>query len=57
VRLDDHGTLKDIAVVKRSGVDFLDQIAMDAFRKAQIENIALITERKNKGGGTGGGNQ
>jgi biopolymer transport protein ExbD len=24
--------------------------AMDAFRKAQIENIALITEKKNKGG-------
>ena len=30
--------------------------AMDAFRKAQIENIALITEKKNKqGGGAGGG--
>ena len=29
---------------------------MDAFRKAQIENIALITEKKNKqGGGAGGG--
>ena len=29
---------------------------MDAFRKAQIENIALITERKNvPGGGAGGG--
>jgi biopolymer transport protein TolR len=25
--------------------------AMDAFRKAQIENIALITEKKNKVGG------
>ncbi len=29
--------------------------AMDAFRKAQIENIALITERKNKPAGSGGG--
>jgi biopolymer transport protein TolR len=31
--------------------------AMDAFRKAQIENIALITEKKNKPGGTAGGGQ
>ena len=29
--------------------------AMDAFRKAQIENIALITEKKNKPGAAGGG--
>jgi biopolymer transport protein ExbD len=29
--------------------------AMDAFRRAQIENIALITERKNPPGGAGGG--
>src|SRR5215203_4688271 len=29
--------------------------AMDAFRKAQIENIALITEKKDKPGGAGGG--
>ncbi len=29
--------------------------AMDAFRAAQIENIALITEKKNKPGGAGGG--
>jgi biopolymer transport protein ExbD len=29
--------------------------AMDAFRKAQVENIALITERKNKPTGAGGG--
>ena len=29
--------------------------AMDAFRRAQIENIALITERKNPVGGAGGG--
>ena len=29
--------------------------AMDAFRKAQIENIALITEKKQKQGGAGGG--
>jgi biopolymer transport protein TolR len=28
--------------------------AMDAFRGAQIENIALITEKKNKPGGAGG---
>jgi len=28
--------------------------AMDAFRKAQIENIALITEKKNTPGGAGG---
>ena len=27
---------------------------MDALRKAQIENIALITEKKNKPGGAGG---
>jgi biopolymer transport protein TolR len=27
---------------------------MDALRKAQIENIALITEQKNKPGGAGG---
>ena len=29
--------------------------AMDAFRKAQIENIALITEKKIKSGSAGGG--
>jgi biopolymer transport protein TolR len=29
--------------------------AMDALRKAQIENIALITERKNPPPGSGGG--
>jgi len=29
--------------------------AMDAFRKAQIENIALITEKKQKPAGAGGG--
>jgi biopolymer transport protein TolR len=29
--------------------------AMDAFRTAQIENIALITERKQEGGRTAGG--
>ena len=29
--------------------------AMDAMRKAQIENIALITERKQKPAGAGGG--
>jgi biopolymer transport protein TolR len=29
--------------------------AMDAMRKAQIENIALITERKKGSGGTGSG--
>jgi biopolymer transport protein TolR len=29
--------------------------AMDAFRKARIENIALITDRKNKPAGAGGG--
>jgi len=28
--------------------------AMDAFRKAHIENIALITEKKNKTGAAGG---
>jgi hypothetical protein len=28
---------------------------MDALRKAQIENIALITERKNQPGGSGAG--
>jgi biopolymer transport protein TolR len=31
--------------------------AMDAFRKAQIENIALITEKKNKPAGAAGGGQ
>jgi biopolymer transport protein TolR len=31
--------------------------AMDAMRKAQIENIALITERKNKPGQTSGGSR
>jgi biopolymer transport protein ExbD len=31
--------------------------AMDALRKAQIENIALITERKLKPGETAGGSQ
>ena len=29
--------------------------AMDAFRQARIENIALITEKKNKPGGAPGG--
>jgi biopolymer transport protein ExbD len=28
---------------------------MDAFRKAQIENIALITEKKNTPNAAGGG--
>jgi len=31
--------------------------AMDAMRKAQIENIALITEKKQKPGGAAGGGQ
>jgi hypothetical protein len=31
--------------------------AMDALRKAQIENIALITEKKNVPGQTAGGGQ
>ena len=31
--------------------------AMDALRKAQIENIALITEKKNQPGQTSGGGQ
>jgi TonB family protein len=35
VKLDDAGSLKDVGVVKSSGVDFLDEVAMDAFRKAQ----------------------
>jgi TonB family protein len=35
VRLDDAGTLKDVSVQKSSGVDFLDSVALDAFRKAQ----------------------
>jgi TonB family protein len=35
VRLDDHGGLKDVEVVKSSGVDFLDEVALEAFQKAQ----------------------
>jgi TonB family protein len=35
VTLDDHGGLKDLAVARTSHVDFLDRVAMDAFRKAQ----------------------
>jgi TonB family protein len=35
VRLDDSGALKDVTVEKSSGVDFLDRVAVDAFRKAQ----------------------
>ena len=35
VKLDDAGSLKDVEVVKSSGVDFLDEVAMDAFKRAQ----------------------
>jgi len=35
VRLDDHGALKAVAVQRSSGVDFLDRVAVDAFRRAQ----------------------
>jgi TonB family protein len=35
VRLDDSGALKDVSVEKSSGVDFLDRVALEAFRKAQ----------------------
>ncbi|HZZ84863.1 MAG TPA: TonB family protein [Anaeromyxobacteraceae bacterium] len=34
VTLDRGGTLKDVRVHQSSGVDFLDRVAMDAFRKA-----------------------
>ncbi len=35
VRLDTAGVLKDVMVEHGSGLDFLDHIALDAFRKAQ----------------------
>jgi TonB family protein len=35
VRLDETGSVLHLEVVKSSGVDFLDQIAVDAFRRAQ----------------------
>jgi TonB family protein len=35
VRLDDSGGLKDVSVQKSSGVDFLDHVAVEAFKKAQ----------------------
>jgi TonB family protein len=35
VRLDESGSLKDVAVVKSSGLEFLDDVAVEAFRKAQ----------------------
>ena len=38
VTLDDAGGVKDLAVQRSSGVDFLDRTALDAFRKAQPFN-------------------
>ena len=35
VTLDDRGSLTDVHVARTSGVDFLDQTALDAFHKAQ----------------------
>ena len=35
VVLDDRGSVKDLAVARTSSVDFLDRVAMDAFRRAQ----------------------
>jgi TonB family protein len=35
VTLDDHGAVKDLAVARTSSVDFLDRVAVDAFRRAQ----------------------
>jgi len=35
VVLDDRGGVKDLAVARTSNVDFLDRVAMDAFRRAQ----------------------
>jgi len=35
VRLFDTGALKDVTVVRSSGLDFLDRSALDAFQKAQ----------------------
>ncbi len=35
VKLDQAGALKDVSVVKSSGLDFLDRTAIDAFQKAQ----------------------
>jgi TonB family protein len=35
VKLDAEGSLKDVAVAKASGLDFLDRLAVDAFQKAQ----------------------
>jgi TonB family protein len=35
VTLDDRGGLRHLAIEQSSGVDFLDQAAMDAFRKAE----------------------
>jgi TonB family protein len=35
VTLDETGALKDVTLTRRSGADFLDELALDAFRKAQ----------------------
>jgi TonB family protein len=35
VKLDGGGVLRDVSVVKSSGLDFLDRTAVDAFQKAQ----------------------
>jgi len=35
VTLDDHGSVRNVRVVRSTGVDFLDRVAMDMFRRAE----------------------
>jgi TonB family protein len=36
VTLDDHGAVKQVRVARSTGVDFLDRVAVDMFRKAEV---------------------
>ena len=35
VTLDDHGSVRNVRVVRSTGVDFLDRVAIDMFRRAE----------------------
>lgn len=35
VTLDDHGSVRNVRVVRSTGIDFLDRVAMDMFRRAE----------------------
>jgi len=36
VTLDDHGAVRDVRVVRSTGIDFLDRVAVDMFKRAEV---------------------